>query len=227
MNLAEKIYNNLTPSVLIITATVFLGLFAVKLALRLFKDEAIHRTLIWLAGAVYLAGMLYITLFSREQGTESTFVISPLFGYKESLRFDPGFIGFLKLLYHKKFSQSLDAIHIISAARLEENFLNILLFVPFGYIFPSVIRYLRNLPLTLMAGFTASLAIETTQLFTGMGIFDVDDLLNNTAGAVAGYILFFVFIKRLAKKRDRQNNPPHEIRRVDNKALKKLVRNRG
>jgi glycopeptide antibiotics resistance protein/uncharacterized RDD family membrane protein YckC len=68
---------------------------------------------------------------------------------------------------------------------------NVALFVPFG----ALVRHLGRRPvaLTVVAGFVVSLAIELTQL-TGdwfvypcpYRLFDVDDLLANTAGALLG-----------------------------------------
>ena len=43
-----------------------------------------------------------------------------------------------------------------------------------------------------MGGFGLSLLYEYIQVKTGLGFFDVDDLLLNTAGVLAGYLLFWV-----------------------------------
>lgn len=76
---------------------------------------------------------------------------------------------------------------------------NVLLFVPFGALVRHVIarkRILLGLLAGLSAGFVASLLVELTQL-TGdwflypcsYRLFDVDDLLANTVGAVFGTLL--------------------------------------
>ncbi|WOC13831.1 VanZ family protein [Gordonia sp. MP11Mi] len=80
--------------------------------------------------------------------------------------------------------------------------LNILLFVPFG----AFVRILggRGLPTALFAGAGVSLFIETTQL-TGMWwiydcayrVFDVDDIITNTAGALVGSIAALVVPSRM------------------------------
>lgn len=64
----------------------------------------------------------------------------------------------------------------------------ILLFVPFGFLLPAVWRDYRTLKKTAFAGFALSLAIEILQIFT-FRLTDVDDLITNTAGALAGYFL--------------------------------------
>ncbi len=75
--------------------------------------------------------------------------------------------------------------------------LNVLLFVPLGFF----LRVLggRGIVVALLAGVGTSLVIETTQLTGVWGIypcayrvFDVDDLLMNTAGAVLGSLFALV-----------------------------------
>jgi glycopeptide antibiotics resistance protein len=69
---------------------------------------------------------------------------------------------------------------------------NFLGFIPFGILLPLFWPWFRHGIKMLFAGFILSLGFETLQLFTGLGVWDVDDLLLNTAGVVTGYILFFL-----------------------------------
>lgn len=64
--------------------------------------------------------------------------------------------------------------------------LNIALFVPLG-VLPLVFRYAEKWYLMLATGFLTSLAIESIQLVTRRGMFDVDDLFTNTVGAMFGW----------------------------------------
>lgn len=64
--------------------------------------------------------------------------------------------------------------------------LNIALFVPLG-VLPLVFRYAEKWYLMLATGFLTSLAIESIQLVTRRGMFDVDDLFCNTVGAMLGW----------------------------------------
>ncbi len=72
---------------------------------------------------------------------------------------------------------------------------NLIGFIPFGILFPLLFRRMRYLLLTTLAGFGLSLLYEYIQVKTGLGYFDVDDLMLNTAGTLCGYILFWVLIK--------------------------------
>ena len=71
-------------------------------------------------------------------------------------------------------------------------FLNILLFVPFGFLLPIVSEHLRKPLLPVLAGFLFSVGIETMQYITGRGLTEADDVINNTIGAIAGYIAFSI-----------------------------------
>ena len=68
---------------------------------------------------------------------------------------------------------------------------NVIIFMPFGFFMPMASRY-RSLFSTVFYSFGLSLCVETFQLVTKVGSFDVDDLLLNTIGGLAGYILFII-----------------------------------
>ena len=68
-------------------------------------------------------------------------------------------------------------------------------FIPLGILLPLLFTKLRSVTATVFCVFIFSLAFETFQLFSMLGIFDVDDLLLNTLGGAIGY-LFFMLISR-------------------------------
>ena len=43
-----------------------------------------------------------------------------------------------------------------------------------------------------MLGFLLSLGVETIQLVSKVGCFDVDDLMLNTSGVVLGYLIYYI-----------------------------------
>ena len=69
---------------------------------------------------------------------------------------------------------------------IREGLLNILMFVPFGYLIPIALCRVEKKRYVLMGiiGFTISLTIEMIQMMTHLGAFDLDDLLHNTVGTV-------------------------------------------
>ena len=66
---------------------------------------------------------------------------------------------------------------------------NVVIFVPFGFFMPMASRY-RSFFSTVFYSFGLSLCVETFQLLTKVGSFDVDDLLLNTIGGLVGYLIF-------------------------------------
>ena len=68
---------------------------------------------------------------------------------------------------------------------------NVIIFMPFGFFMPMASKY-RSLFSTVFYSFGLSLCVEMFQLVTKVGSFDVDDLLLNTIGGLAGYILFII-----------------------------------
>ena len=80
--------------------------------------------------------------------------------------------------------------------------LNIICFVPFGLLLPTLWQRFRKFLPTVFLGFLFSLIIEVGQLFT-IRATDVDDLIMNTLGTILGFILFkilSIIFKKLSSK---------------------------
>mgnify|MGYP003374599921 CR=1 FL=1 len=74
---------------------------------------------------------------------------------------------------------------------------NVIIFIPFGFFLPMASKY-RSW------SFGLSLCVETFQLLTKVGSFDVDDILLNTIGGVTGHITFVICVairRRHVRKR--------------------------
>jgi len=76
---------------------------------------------------------------------------------------------------------------------------NIIGFIPLGILLPLAWPFAKKWWRLLLLVFFTSLAFELTQLYTGIGVFDVDDLLLNTFGGIIGY-LFYVLGRRLMRE---------------------------
>lgn len=68
---------------------------------------------------------------------------------------------------------------------------NVLIFMPFGFFMPMASKY-RSFFSALFYSFGLSLCVETFQLLTRVGSFDVDDILLNTIGGISGYIFYII-----------------------------------
>ena len=73
---------------------------------------------------------------------------------------------------------------------------NIVLFIPAGWLLPRLWGWLRNFFrfFTFCAGLI--FLVETVQLFTLLGRFDIDDLILNLSGMILGFILFHLGHRR-------------------------------
>ena len=130
--------------------------------ISLVKSRAGRQTVQWKKLGViflcffYLTGLAGLTFFNREQGSRNGLSFLPFETWRFQLR----------------------------AVMFEVE--NVLLFVPAGIllpmVFPGTDRWKR---MALLAGLM-TLCIETTQLITGRGYFQVDDILTNTIGAGVG-----------------------------------------
>lgn len=69
---------------------------------------------------------------------------------------------------------------------------NVVCFMPFGFLLPTVTknRVFKNIICVTFMATMFSMVIETAQLISKVGAFDVDDMLLNTLGGVLGYIFY-------------------------------------
>ena len=120
--------------------------------------------------AVYVIGNLSFTLLGRGGGGSSKL---------------PAFDN-----YRQAFSLTLQYVHIGSRNAAREVFLNILLYIPMGYLLPFIIKPMRySIVACTAVGLMCSAATEYAQLRYGLGYFQLDDIMNNTLGCLIGAVL--------------------------------------
>lgn len=78
---------------------------------------------------------------------------------------------------------------------LKNSLLNIILFIPLGFLLPYIWKHFRFFKNTLFFGFGCTLFIEVMQIFT-FRLTDVDDLITNVTGTILGYLAVMFFLKR-------------------------------
>ncbi len=76
--------------------------------------------------------------------------------------------------------------HYMSLYVAEEVLGNVLLFTPLGIIVSQLIKRKTNWCFALIIGAIVSLAIEFYQFKSGIGTFEIDDIIHNCLGAVFG-----------------------------------------
>ncbi|OBZ11125.1 VanZ family protein [Bacillus sp. FJAT-26390] len=88
------------------------------------------------------------------------------------------------------FSGYIEAWQKYSLREFQNSIFNILMFVPMGILLPCLSSKFRAFKRLFLAVLCATLAIETYQTLTGAGLFELDDLINNTLGGIMGYQLY-------------------------------------
>ncbi len=105
------------------------------------------------------------------------------------------------MLNGQEAGQTINLVPLISltSSDIQTSLLNILLFVPFGFLLPFVTKI--NMARVVVIGALLSISIELAQLLTGLlakttfRVADINDLLFNTTGAAIGYGLFVLFVR--------------------------------
>ena len=136
--------------------------------------------------AVYIIGNLSFTILNRSPGY---FGEAPaFFNYRQAFDLDFSLWDTLRLL-PEGLGETLSHIHISSYTYAREVFLNILLYIPMGYLLPFIFKPMRySVTACTLAGFLCSCATEYAQLRWGLGCFQVDDIVNNTIGCLIGAV---------------------------------------
>lgn len=125
----------------------------------------------WIFLLAYISLVFYFTIISRELSDEYKMELMP---FKTIIDFfNVGYEG------HGRYI-------------LREVLLNIVLLVPVGFMlgFHSFLpKNDINIRKVFLVGFLISLLIETLQLISKTGTFEVDDLIYNTLGCAMGYFI--------------------------------------
>lgn len=84
---------------------------------------------------------------------------------------------------------------------------NVVAFLPLGFFLPIMYRKCRSFFYTVFFCFEFSLIVETIQLVSKVGSFDVDDLLLNTIGGAIGYLCFTIlnYMRRKHDEKKKEN----------------------
>ena len=77
------------------------------------------------------------------------------------------------------------------------------MFVPFGFLPWMRFEKLDSIKVIVLLAFIFSLFIETSQLVFKVGLFELDDLFDNTLGTVIGYGIFYSLDSLVTNKKDK------------------------
>ncbi len=92
--------------------------------------------------------------------------------------------------------------------------LNVIMFIPFGFMVTAVFRQCRSIATVTLYGFIFSLLIELSQLLNHRCT-DIDDLLMNTLGATFGVLLCRIFCAIFSKKRRKPESTEKQLYKAE------------
>ncbi|HIR87711.1 MAG TPA: VanZ family protein [Candidatus Fimimorpha faecalis] len=151
------------------------------------KQKSRIRVIWCILFVVYLAVLIYLLLFAKLMGREQ---IGRTYSYnlelfKEIKRFlnNTGTLGIRSVL-----------LNLVG---------NVIGFMPLGFLLPLAFSRVRGIIFMTLISFTTTLVIETCQLVSCTGSFDVDDLLLNTIGGILGYLIYILLEKGITAWKER------------------------
>ena len=180
-----------------------IAVIAVPLVLRILgrhMDGRWYRRTVIAVLICYAALVLYLTLGSRSYYANVRLVLDPFYVYRRLIRA-------VKAAYSSGGWQAA-LKRLFSNPWVVDNIgPNILLLLPLGYLLPAagtcridvrdrgpwiICRWYG----VLLVGLLASALIETLQLVLHLGVFDVADIMHNTIGALIGYWVYWLIIRK-------------------------------
>ena len=202
----------------IIVALISMALWIIYRLYNVVKNKRINiaREIILFIFFVYFLFLLLLTIFKGGRIEFSNQFNS--FMYREH-----GLLGIINVVPIKETINTF--MHSETGMRnsLRNLIGNILVFMPLGFFMPLLFDKFNNLKKVLKVGCLSSLAIELSQLFVGSNVCDIDDVIYNTLGALAGFICYKTF-ETIIKKVNLKNKLD-KIRDFEtNNILKKTIK---
>ena len=152
----------------------------------------LRQILLYAVFGIYLLAVAYIVFFSRS-ATADYQVHTALFSdLGKAVRIDFGFLGFIRTVFTRGFPAAMAHVRVEKAEDIAQVYMNIMLFVPMGYLLPYLFPWFRAKVRIRPAAacFVISFIIENLQLVFRRGFYDIDDLVSNTVGGIIGQFLF-------------------------------------
>jgi len=152
----------------------------------------LRQLVLYLVFFLYLAAFLMIVFFSRTSSDTYLVHVAPLQDLYNAVETDRGLVDVLVTIFREGIVEGLSHIEIIRPQDIVQVYLNVMLFVPMGYLLPYVFGWFRARARIrpVMACFFISVTTENMQLIFRRGLYDLDDLLSNTLGGLIGQMLF-------------------------------------
>ena len=156
---------------------VILFVLVTYVLVRLFKKKRIVLSQVFAGEFLFVFIMIVLasTVFTRAPNSIRTYELTPFWSWWEAAS---GNLGLLR-----------------------EIVLNMILFLPIGILLPFVFGKKILLRYALLAGISFSFIVECSQLLFCRGLFEWDDIIDNSIGAIIGCIISNQIVPRFGKNR--------------------------
>ena len=144
------------------------------------------------AGLVlYLFIYCWLTFLSRSVMAGYAVHVAPLEDLKNAFETERGFSDVLHRLFTEGFSVFTN-IRLVRPEDIAQFYMNMMVFVPLGYLLPYTFRWFRERVHTRPVGvcFLITFFTENMQLVSQRGLYDLDDMISNTLGGFIGQLLY-------------------------------------
>ena len=144
--------------------------------------------------ALYLLVFFWLTFLSRSVMDGYAVHVAPLEDLKNAFETEHGFSDVISRLFTEGFSVFAN-IRLVRPEDISQFYLNMVFFVPFGYLLPYTFRWFRERVRTRPVGvcFLISFFTENMQLMSQRGLYDLDDMISNSLGGLIGQLLYISF----------------------------------
>ena len=157
-------------------------------------DHLLHirRWLLRTGFFVYTVIFAYLVFFSRSAMSAYSVHVAPLEDLRDAFSTDHGFSDVFRRIFTEGFSSAFANVKLVRPEDLIQFYLNMMLFIPYGYLLPYVFpRFRIRVRLRpVLACFLISFVVENLQLMSRRGLYDLDDIISNTLGGFIGQQLY-------------------------------------
>ena len=152
----------------------------------------LRQTLLYAILVTYLLVLSYLVLFSRSASDSYKVHVALYEDLQNAVEVDFSLLHVLRLFFTEGPGAALSHIQVVKPEDITQVYMNIMLFVPMGYLLPYTSRWFRNRVWTrpVMACFLIAVVIENLQLIFRLGLYDMDDMVSNSVGGLIGELLF-------------------------------------
>ena len=149
------------------------------------KKRKVNTQPFWRFLFVVYCGVMLWLLFGRSQGWVEGLPYRQML--EQNINLTP--LATIRDYWNVVFYRSNDAYFVHCFINLAGN---VLLFIPAGWLLPKIFPIQRNFFRFFATCTGLILLVETLQLFTLLGSFDIDDVILNLDGMIVGFLVYHI-----------------------------------